>query len=133
MAQGVDVTEFDLFPPDITAPTGFLRPIFDFTCGRARNWNGEYAVPDQVESVINLPAGSLSIQTRVNENMQQLKKSLAARVGLDLDAGMFGSFSASGGYKDAKEKMLKTEKSVSEVRLFWGFYLVFWIELGSVL
>src|SRR5699024_4281197 len=38
MTQGIDISVLDLFPPDITAPSGFLRPIFEYTCNEERPW-----------------------------------------------------------------------------------------------
>ena len=121
ISQGVDISQLDLFPPDITAPTGFVQPIVEFTCAVEHPWYNPkdtsevYDIPDQVEAVIDKPAGSLIIHTRHDETMEQCKKSMAAKVGLELDTGLYGSFSSSASYKDTKKQMLKTDKSVSEV------------------
>src|SRR5699024_9983916 len=102
MTQGVDIAALDLTPPDITAPTGFLRPIFELTCRQERSWHDPkdssadpYNIPDQVEGVINVPAGSLTILTRSEQSMKQTKESMAAKVGLEVGSEMYGSFSAS--------------------------------------
>ena len=121
MSQGLDIAALDLFPPDVTMPNGFVQPLFEYTCNQERAWydplnpSESYDIPDQVESISNVPAGSLNIAVRHNENMQQLKSSMGAKVGLDVEAGMFGSFSASASYTESKENMLKTEKTVAEV------------------
>ena len=79
MAQGIDIAKLDLFPPDITSPSGFLRPIFGYSCAVERKWydpmdpSEEYDIPDQVESVIPVPTGSLNIKTSSNENTKQFK------------------------------------------------------------
>ncbi len=53
LRHGVDVETFDMFPPDLAAPEGFVKPIFDFTCNQKKKWtdantNTAYGLPDQV-------------------------------------------------------------------------------------
>ncbi|KAI2806882.1 hypothetical protein BLOT_008841 [Blomia tropicalis] len=120
MSKGIDVTSLDLFPSDIAQPGGFRQSIFEFTCKEGKTWkhpsfsNREYSWPDQVQSVTRIPAGSLSISTNFDENIDEVKKSMAAKVDLEVNAGTFGSFSGSTSYKEAKGHMLKTDKSVAE-------------------
>jgi hypothetical protein len=54
-----------MFPPDLTEPEGFVKPIFDYTCNQKKKWtdpytNTAYDLPDQVASITKEDAGSMN-------------------------------------------------------------------------
>src|SRR5699024_6568389 len=115
------IMTLDLFPSDLKSDHGYRHSLFHFTCDKNETWthptipNYTYSLPDQISSINTMPAGALNTKTDFHKTLKNYKESLAASVGLDVSFGFLGSFSASASYKDTKERIMKTNKSVAEV------------------
>src|SRR5699024_5701212 len=119
MARGVDITSLDLFPADLLGSNGFGRTLFEFTCNSNKKWSHpensshEFEIPDQIAGLNSLPSGALLVRTDFEQSMKQFKNWLAVNVGLDITAGLFGSFSASASYKESQEHIMRSNKSLA--------------------
>jgi hypothetical protein len=109
MLRGIDVVMFEMFPEDITTEAGFAGNIFDFTCIEKKTWTNpgntalKYDLPDQVESITNIPGGLLNHKVVVANSYHELLKITDNHIEV---GGTFGNFipklSA-----DAKKRMQK--------------------------
>lgn len=120
MSRGVDITRLELLPSDIRQTNGFKASLFEFTCNLNRTWKHPtmertaYALPDQISAINSMPAGALNVKSHFHSSLREVKGSLGASVGIDANFH-FGSFSASASYKEARENIMKSNKSVVEV------------------
>jgi len=118
MSRGVDITTLDLIPSNLLQPNGYKHVLFDFTCKHNRTWHHPtivdyvYDQPDQVQSIMSVPAAALNIKTSFHSTLKDYKESYAVKVGVNYK---FGVFSASGEYSQAREDMISSNESIVEV------------------
>jgi hypothetical protein len=79
LRHGVDAETFDMFPPDLSAPEGFVKPIFDFTCNQNKKWmdpytNTVYDLPDQVASITKEDSESMNQNIDFHNDYQNILK-----------------------------------------------------------
>ena len=127
MARGIDITELDLFPTNLLQANGFRKTIMELTCDSQRTWKHpadtqgvEYKLPDQVAGINTNPAGVLDTKVEISGDTTEIKKSWSVKVGLSVDTGSYGAYSASSGYKDVQENVYKNNRSVAEVSIFFS-------------
>lgn len=124
MSRGVDITKLDLFSFRFGKKDGFGEVLFNFTCKQNRTWthpiieNYQYNLPDQIISIGTLPSGAQTYKASFHSNMKEFKESLANNVALEGNYGLFGSFSSSCKYADARKQILKSKKTICEVCCF---------------
>jgi len=99
MSRGVDITTLDLIPSNLLQPNDYKHVLFDFTCKHNRTWHHPiivdyvYDQPDQVQSIMSVPAAAVNIKTSFHSTLKNYKESYAVKVGVNYK---FGVFSASG-------------------------------------
>jgi hypothetical protein len=104
LIRGIDITELDLIPTELTHANGFNHPIMEFTCNNVRKWSNPsdpsilYDVPDQVETINSLPGGILDFKSHLYKNHEDVKKMMSVNVGLGYTPGFF---SVSGSYEQS--------------------------------
>lgn len=119
LSRGVDITALDLFPGDTRSSNGFRLPLFEFNC---QEYNASSSV---AFSPLNFPkyfgelkvvkANGLSIRL-THKDLRDYKEQLSASVGLDSTFHNPGAFSDSASYRMVREEILRSNKSVIEVR-----------------
>jgi hypothetical protein len=87
LSHGIDVTQFELFPQDITSNGGSVGQIFDFKCDKHKKWQNPYTkqaydLPDEIESVTNL-AGKMEQKTEIFLNYNDYSKSVKTKCKTD--------------------------------------------------
>lgn len=119
MARGVDITQLDLTPSDLTLDNGYKRTIVSFTCDGALKWTTSdgtaYERPDQIAGANVQPAGQLRTSVDFSGDSEEYKRSRSLKVGLEVDTVKYGAYSASIGLQDVMENLYKHNKSVAEV------------------
>jgi hypothetical protein len=94
LRHGIDAETFDMFPPDLTEPEGFVKPIFDYTCNQKKKWtdpytNTAYDLPDQVASITKEDAGSMNQNIDYHNDYQEYSQTKCKKRGGGLP-GLFG-------------------------------------------
>ncbi|XP_075265079.1 perivitellin-2 67 kDa subunit-like [Convolutriloba macropyga] len=120
MTLGVDLTSVDFEPFDMSEPDGFRTPVIEFTCDKGKTWrnpfnNITYQMPDQVWSIVNKPGSFKEVETKVYENIIDIKteRTIKAKV-----KKYWGLFSASASYKKLFNLMMKNQKVITETEIF---------------
>lgn len=104
MSYGVDITKLDLFHDySVDTDDGFVNKLIDYTCNDGKTWNSSYdgktyQIPDQIEAFSALSAGMVISETSVYSDRKQMKKDMAAEVGVDIES-LYGAFSSSLTYR----------------------------------
>lgn len=116
MALGVDLTQLDLYH-DYTKDSrdGFLDKIIEYTCAEGKTWESPYdqktyQIPDQIDDFSSLSTGMVISKANVYSEKNEMKKEMAAEVGLGGQYDGFG-FSSSLTYKSSFQsaRTLETE------------------------
>jgi len=116
LRHGVDAETYDMFPPDLTEPEGFVKPIFDFTCNQKKKWtdpytNTAYDLPDQVESITKEDAGSMNQKIDYHNDYQEYSQTKSKKSGWGIP-GFFGHSKSS---KTFMEYILQDHRVMTEV------------------
>lgn len=120
MAQGVDITELELFPMAMEVKS--RPPLFAFTC----NGNRKFTHPDNETRVFNLPDqfdrvypvssdDSFSIGTTLFRHSRSFKMPRMQRAKLNLNLPWYGAFSQNARLRDLQRTLYREKKSVGEV------------------
>jgi hypothetical protein len=125
LSHGIDVTRFDLFPPDLTGDNGYVKTIFDFTCNKQKKWQNPYTniihdQPDQIESIVELPGGILDSETEISMTYQERSKATAKKFGLNL----FGCFSFARSHQKSNEDINAHKKVLTSCHAHVSAYTV---------
>jgi hypothetical protein len=136
LTHGIDVTRFDLFPPDFTGDNGYGKPLFGFTCDKEKKWQNSYLnetfdLPDQIESIVMIPGGILDKETEISINYQDAVRSTGQKLGISL----LGMFSFSRSHQKIMEKMTAHQKLLITMHSHVSAYAVemspFWKEMAG--
>jgi hypothetical protein len=136
LTHGIDVTRFDLFPPDFTGDNGYGKPIFGFTCDKAKKWQNSYTnetfdLPDQIESIAIIPGGVLNKETEISVNYQDSVRSTGQKLGISL----LGMFSLSRSHQKIMEKITTHHEVLTTVHSHVSAHAVemssFWKEMAG--
>ena len=120
MARGVDITTLDLFPTDLSFSNGFKAPLFEMSCDKRRRWSHPsnpsvfFELPDQVDAINTVPGGAMNINTQMHHDLDQYKRQMAHKIGLNGKMQLVGTFSGSPSYQSAQEQLLKSNKTAIE-------------------
>ena len=123
LAAGVDLTELDLQPVTGGEPQGFKNPVIDYTCVEDKQWsnpfmttsdvnNPNFMQPDQIANVKSASSGKLTSTTQTYSSYSDIKKHMAASVGMSAFGGMF---SASSSYQSLSHDIRNKSSQVIEV------------------
>jgi hypothetical protein len=109
-----------LFPTDFTAANGNARNVFDFTCDKHKKWKKpssqvEYDLPDQLESITIISAGSLDAETLIETSYVQSKIDDSKKMELEFLGGMFSS---SGSHRKNMDRINSHYKLWSKVSAY---------------
>jgi hypothetical protein len=68
-----------MYPPDLSAPEGLVKPVFDFTCNQNEKWMGPYTnttydLPDQVASITKEDVESMNQNIDFHNDYQNILK-----------------------------------------------------------
>lgn len=110
MYRGVDVTQLDLFHGD----DGYKDTLFDTVCDPniKLNYDGhEVDRPLELKHVIESPDGDFGNDVVFQKSMEDIKKSLSNKFGLDIETGVF-SFSSSPRYTEDRQTVEEEKKSL---------------------
>jgi hypothetical protein len=136
LTHGIDVTKFDLFPPDFTGDNGYGKPIFGFTCDKAKKWQNSYTnetfdLPDQIDSIDMIPGGVLNKETEISINYQDSVRSTGQKLGISL----LGMFSFSRSHQKIMEKITTHHEVLTTVHSHVSAYAVemspLWKEMAG--
>jgi hypothetical protein len=125
LRHGVDAETFDMFPPELSGPEGFVKPIFDFTCNQKKKWmdpytNTAYDLPDQVASVTKEDAGSTNQNIEYHNDYQEYSQTKSKKSGWGIP-GFFGHSKSS---KSSMEYILQDHRVMTEVSAHVSAYRV---------
>jgi len=125
LSHGIDVTRFDLFPPDFTGDNGYGKTIFDFTCTKGKKWQNPYTnqifdQPDQIESIVNLPGGVMEYESEVSITYQERASARGKKCGLNI----LGIFSFGRSHRKSMEQITAHEKVLTSCHSHVSAYAV---------
>jgi hypothetical protein len=125
LSHGIDVTRFDLYPPDLTGDNGYGKTIFDFTCNKGKKWQNPYTnqifdQPDQIESIVNLPGGVMDYETEISITYEERARARSKKCGLNI----LGIFSFSRSHAKSMEQITAHQKVLTSCHAHVSAYAV---------
>jgi hypothetical protein len=125
LRHGVDAETFDMFPPDLSAPESFVKPIFDFTCNQKKKWmdpytNTAYDLPDQIASVTKEDTMSMDLKIDYHNDYQEYSQTKSKKSGWGIP-GLFGHSESS---KSSMQYILQDHRVMTEVSAHVSAYRV---------